>query len=106
MRTTYKQAEVDAAVTYLMQGGLNGGELSRDQYFAMLHDANGNFSTDFLWELQLAIDQGHAGLATSKNICRDQWGALSDVYVPPRPNYDPYGFTHSLILKYGIIISG
>lgn len=88
MAVTFTQFQVDAAVAYLMTGGPGGGELTAQQYRDMVYlehlkgngVGRGGILSDFAWQIQLAINQGHAGIASSRNICRDKWGALADAW--------------------------
>jgi hypothetical protein len=111
MAYTFAQSQVDAAVTYLMAGGPNGGELTTDQYFYMIRNTQlkvrTSVVTDFGWQIQLAINQGHAGLSNSKNICRDQWGALNDVMLAAPPSGSSNeGIGNNDLARFNVSISG
>lgn len=85
MAITFTQAQVDAAVNYLMTGGPKGGELADQQYHDMTYFGRkpqipGSILSDFAWQLQLAIHQGHSGIANSHNLCRDSFGTINDVF--------------------------
>ncbi len=82
MAITYTQAAVNTAVQYLMTGGPNGGQLTLDQFKFMtgITTAFGQ-PNDFVLQLQLAINQGHAGLSNCTLLARDQWGTVVDVLI-------------------------
>jgi hypothetical protein len=82
---TMTQAQVDAAVEYLMTGGPGGGELTPEQYNdrslvwrfpAGGSDPNQPDLSDFMIQLQLAVLQGHSGISNSRNLLRDEWGTI------------------------------
>ncbi len=119
MAITFRQAQVDAAVNYLMTGGPKGGELTDQQYFDMVYMARrpqvgGSILSDFAWQLQLAINQGHSGISSSHNLCRDSFGNINDAFqamngvaasgkpVPPIPP----SFTNNELLHFSVSISG
>ena len=84
MAITFTQSQVDSAVQYLMTGGPNGGELTDQQYHDMVYQARrpqigGSILSDFAWQLQLAINQGHSGISSSHNLCRDSFGTINDI---------------------------
>jgi hypothetical protein len=137
MSITYSQAQVDGAVSYLMGGGPNGGELTAEQFqYNVLRNpsdptlgtnqATTSYLSDFILQLQLAIDQGHSGITNSKNLCRDSFGVLNDAIfayngygatVIPMGSYAngakslplPQGFAgraQTQILNWGVSISG
>ena len=118
MAITFTQAAVDRAVTYLMTGGPNGGELTTDQFEDM--SLRKPFVpglpgiSDFILCIQLAINQNHAGLGSSRNIIRDPWGSLFDAFytsgqpsksVPPGASI-PKGPAQTAISAFGVSISG
>jgi hypothetical protein len=89
MSISFTQSQIDSAVSYLMHGGPGGGELSPEQYqYTALRNisdltlgtnqATTSYLSDFILQLQLAINQGHSGIAASKNLCRDSFGVLND----------------------------
>lgn len=78
MAITFTQAQVNAAVNYLMTGGPNDGELTTDQYNDMVVVRTYGPITNFGICIQLAAQQNHPGLANSKNVCRDFWGTPND----------------------------
>jgi len=81
MAKTFTQAQVDAAVNYLLTGGPNGAELTKEQFEYMVGITGpGGRPTDFGLQLQLAINQTHSGIANSMRLGRDQWGAVVDVW--------------------------
>jgi hypothetical protein len=106
---TFTQSQVDAEVTYLTTGGPGGGELTIQQYFDMTYmgrkpQTPGSILSDFAWQLQLAINQGHSGLSSSKNLCRDQYGSVRDVFL-----YCPTsgsGVGQNELTRFGVSISG
>jgi hypothetical protein len=106
---TFTQVQVDAAVTYLTTGGPSGGELTTQQYFDMTYMARkpqtpGSILSDFAWQLQLAINQGHSGLNGSRNLCRDQYGSVRDVFL-----YNPNsqgGIGQNELARFNVSISG
>jgi hypothetical protein len=112
MSISYTQAEVDATVLFLMQGGPDGGELTPDQYKALRYSFSvGNTQaasiyTAFILQLQLAIAQGHAGLANSKNICRDQFGDLNDAIGCAPWAKAGEGAAGQTVTQFGVLISG
>jgi len=111
MATTFSQAQINAAVLYLMTGGPGGGELTPAQYHDMIYLARnpnlpGSIISDFGWQLQLAIRQGHAGIANSRNLCRDSQGALADAFQsgPTFPGVG--GIANNEIARFSVSISG
>jgi hypothetical protein len=81
MAITFTQAQVDAAVNYLMTGGPGGAELTREQFEQMIGlTGPDGIQTPFGLQLQLAINQGHSGIANAKRLGRDQWGTIVDVW--------------------------
>jgi hypothetical protein len=105
---TFTQAQVDAAVTYLTTGGPGGGELTQQQYFDMTYTGRkpqtpGSILSDFAWQLQLAINQGHSGISNSKNLCKDQYGSPRDVFCY---NINGQGGCQNEIVRFGVSISG
>jgi hypothetical protein len=121
MAITYTQAQVDAAVNYLLTGGPNGGQLTLDQF---RHEIGYGVTfcqpNDFTLKLQLAINQGHAGLANCTLLARDQWGTVIDVisgwsfagwYAGPGPQNSTFinvisGYVASIVNRLGVSISG
>ncbi len=118
MAITFTQAQVDAAVTYLMHGGPNGGELTDQQYHDMVYfgrkpQISGSILSDFAWQIQLAINQGHSGIANSHNLCRDGFGNINDAFYsvnlvgasgkPVPPNS---GIANNELQRFGVSISG
>jgi hypothetical protein len=109
MAVTFTQAQVDSAVTYLTTGGPGGGELTTQQYFDMTYrgrkpQISGSILSDFAWQLQLAINQGHAGLGGSRNLCRDQYGSPRDVFLF-NPNSNG-GVGQNELVRFSVSISG
>jgi hypothetical protein len=112
MSIAYTQAQIDATVLYLMSGGPGGGELTPDQFKALRYSFSaGNTQaasiyTAFILQLQLAIAQGHAGLANSKNICRDQFGDLNDAIGCAPWARAGEGAAGQTVTQYQVSISG
>jgi hypothetical protein len=107
---TFTQAQVDAAVTYLMTGGPGSGELTKQQYLDMTYmgrkpQISGSILSDFAWQLQLAINQGHSGLTNSTNLCRDQYGSPRDSFQWGGPASNS-GISQNEITRFGVSISG
>src|SRR5690349_6667529 len=116
MAITFTQAAVDAAVTYLMHGN-NGGELTTDQfrYMSLRKPFVPGLPgiSDFILCIQLAINQKHSGLDSSRNIIRDPWGTLFDAFytsgqptksVPQGQSITP-GPAQEIINAFGVSIS-
>jgi hypothetical protein len=107
---TFTQAQVDAGVNYLMTGGPGGVELTKQQYADMTYMARkpqtpGSILSDFAWQLQLAINQGHSGISNSTNLCRDQYGSPRDSFqfAPPPTNS---GIAQNELTRFSVSISG
>jgi hypothetical protein len=112
MALTYTQTQIDNAVSYLMHGGPGGGELTPQQYgdlrysFSAGNTQAASIYTAFILQLQLAIQQGHAGLANSRNICRDQFGDLNDAIGCYSWAKAGEGAAGTTVSRYGVTISG
>lgn len=109
MAYTFTQAQVDAAVTYLTTGGPGGSELTKQQYYDMTYMARrpqlpGSILSDFAWQIQLAIKQGHSGIASSQNICRDKWGDLNDAFQADQNGGS--GIASNELTRFSVSISG
>jgi hypothetical protein len=64
----------------------------------------GSILSDFAWQLQLAINQGHSGISNSKNLCRDQYGSPRDVFLF-NPNSNG-GVGQNELARFSVSISG
>lgn len=108
MAITYTQAAVNAAVELLMHGGPGGGELTIDQYNDMCRVRGTQAQpTDFLFQIQLAIQQNNPALATSRNICRDFWGVPNDAFFSYYWGPIPVpGVAARWVQQFGVSISG
>jgi|HubBroStandDraft_6_1064221.scaffolds.fasta_scaffold135753_1 hypothetical protein len=111
MATTFSQAQIDSACTYLMTGGPGGGELNVDQFRNMVFQARkpqipGSILSDFAWQLQLAINQGHSGISNSRNLCRDRWGAPADAFSSDPTQGGIGGIANNEISRFSVSISG